>query len=147
MTLTEFNQVLEEKKVRHSRVNGFDISFSHWGYAIIEGKFPLSLARKICEGIDNSKLQIRVQGGRYWWSPDEQAMNTELLDIIDDMIESKLFDISDYETIQANYIKELEYKNRLDDVYITKYYIDTIDGLRHIINCIDESGYMNECLF
>lgn len=146
MTIEEFKDVLEEKKVRNYRINGFSLLPANYSAAILKGKIPLSLARKICEGIDNSKLQIRVQGGSYTWSPDDYATNAELADIIDDMISSNRFDTDNYDRVRKNYIRHLEETNRLDDVYITMYYINTVEGLRHVIDCIDESNYENECL-
>lgn len=147
MTFEEFQAVLEEKKVRHYNVNGFAFYFPNSFYAVLEGRFPLPLARKICEGIDNNKLRIRVRGGSLLWKPDLYATNAELADIIDDMMESKMFDIVDYDKVRENYIRNLDENNRLDELYITQYHVETVEGLRHIIDCIDKSGYVNECLF
>ena len=147
MTYAEFKTVMEEKNVRHHRINGFDVRFSGSYFIKLYGRIPLSLARKISEGIDNNLLHIRVQGGADFWLPDDVATNAELEDILSDMCESELFDNDDLKKVRKNYIQNLEVKNQLDDVYITSYHIDTVEGLCHVIDCIRQGNYENECIF
>ena len=37
--------------------------------------------------------------------------------------------------------------NRLDEVYVLSYHIDTLEGVSHVINCILDGEYENECIF
>lgn len=153
MTNEEFKEVLREKGVLYSRVNAFEISHSGTDYAILGGRIPLRLARKINEGIDNSKLQICVHGSTINDTPEDWATNTDLMNMLSELIEKwekqPNFDLDEaYKEKKSEYIKKLEEENRINEIYILHYHIHTKEGMAHVINCIREmrcvnTGYYN----
>ena len=52
-----------------------------------------------------------------------------------------------YNEKKAKYIKQAERDGKLDDIYVLSVYVDTTQGLRHIIRTIRESGYINQCVW
>jgi len=152
MTKIELGLVLDSENIRNMRVNGFKFSHSGTTYAVLKGRIPLSLARKIHEGINNKKLLICVHGNSYDTKPEEWATNAELTEQLSQLWErwkSKVdFSYDDaYTLTQTKYIMKLEKENRIDDLYILYYHIHTAAGVRHVIKCIRESGCINQCLF
>ncbi len=147
MTKTQFLEVLSTQGVRFNRVNGFSLSYENT--VVLRGRIPLALARKIRDIEDNGKLGISF-GASYVEQPDEWATNADL----EDMLSEAIADMSElskagtiYETKRIEYIKKAEQKGKLDDIYVLSVYVDTAQGLRHIIRTIRESGYINQCVW
>lgn len=150
MTRNELFDVLESEGVLYHRVNGF--AFEPYGNsgALLKGRIPLTLARKIREGVDTEKLQIAVHCGYCSDEPEEWATNAELADIVS-KITSNLKAYSDpekeYEQKRAEYIKKAEREGKLDDIYVLYFHLDTTEAVKHAIKVIRESGYINQCLW
>ena len=149
MTKNELRLILESEGIHDSTLNGFSFTYGK-GFAILESKIPLSLARRFYEGVDNQKLRICLYGGKTNWHPDQFATGEELSKAIDTLYATlDLFDSYDvYHAVKNNlrhrYIKKLESEGRLDELFILYYHIHTEEGLRHVIRCIRESGIIKE---
>lgn len=150
MTYKELHYVLAEKNIFHFRVNGFKIEFNDF-YTIIAGRIPLSLARKFNNDPTNP-MRIRVHGTIKSILPDYYAINAELQKILDDFYyQNKELPVESRNciarSIRKEYIKKLESEDRLDELYVLRYHIDSAEGVKHVIDCILESGYTNQCLY
>ena len=147
MTKTEFLETLLAENVRYYRVNGFLLSYQNT-QIYLKGRIPLKLARKIREGIDTSRLEIAVSGCSYLDEPEEWATNSDLAYILSECIHNLRHDtVSIYHEKKQAYIKQAELDDKLDDIYVLFFTIGTVEGLKHVIKCIRESGYINQCLW
>lgn len=150
MTYKELHHVLNEKNIVHFRVNGFKIKFYDF-YTIITGRIPLSLARKFNNNPLNP-MRIRVHGSISSTLADYYAINAELQEILDDFYyQNKDLPVENRNSISRSlrqeYIKKLESEDRLDDLYVLTFHIDSAEGVEHVIDCILESGCINECIY
>ena len=136
-----------EEEVRFFRVNGFSLAYDKG--AILRGRIPLTLARKIRNTTDTKEFSISF-GGSNTEQPDEWATNVDLADMLSEAVRNIRInrDAADaYNEKRAEYIKQAEQKGKLDDIYVLKVYVDTTKGLIHIIRTIRESGYINQCIW
>ena len=148
MTLKELKKVTEEKNVRNLIVNGFRFEHSKGNYAKLIGCIPLSLARKLSSNdYYNEMLGIMVHNSKPSCSPDDFAKNEELNDLLSDMKDSGLFDEDDLKHMRKTFISNLEQENRIDELYVTEYRIDTTKGVAYAIDCITNGDYHNVCMF
>lgn len=156
MTREGIMEVFLEERVYNEKVNGFRFEYerSNPRYVIVKGKFPLSLARKINSDPEN-KMRIRVNGKSETATPEQFAINAELDEIIDE-IRFKYGKINedniasckkDIRQARKAYIEKMESEGKLDELYIVEYCIDTTEGISHVIRCIREGKYVNQCLF
>lgn len=144
MTKTQFLQVLLEEGVRFYRVKGFSLDYENVG--VLRGRIPLALARKIRDTENNKELCISF-GSSYVDGPEEWATNADLADMLSEVIEKRPIIAETYEAKAAEYIKQAEQDGKLDDIYVLYVYVSTVEGLRHIIRTIRESGYTNQCVW
>ena len=147
MTKEQFLEVLLAEGVRFGRVNGFSLSYERT--VVLRGRIPLTLARKIRGLEDNGECGISF-GGSYVEEPDEWATNVDLADMLSEAIADRsdfAKKAAEYESKKTEYIKQAEQAGKLDDIYVLSVYVDTPQGLRHIIRTIQESGYINQCVW
>jgi len=146
MTRTKFLEVLLEEGVRFYRVNGFSLTCEN--VCALKGRIPLALARKIRNGTDTKDMGISF-GGSDTEQPDEWATNVDLADMLSEVVHSRhTYEQKEklYIEKRTKYIMQAEQDGKLDDIYILTVYIDTAEGLRHVIRTIRESGYINQCV-
>jgi len=149
MTKLELFEILANEGVRFSRVNGFSIE-SYNDEALLKGRIPLTLARKIREGVDTKELEISVHYGTYLDAPEEWATNTDLVDILSEITYNLKFHPDakkDYDEKRAEYIRQAEQNGKLDDIYVLYMRLGTPEAVKHAIRVIRESGYINQCLW
>ena len=95
-------------------------------------------------------MQISVYHGSFWDEPEEWATNVDLADILSEIVDTLTHYPNaeeTYEKRKTEYIRKAEQEGRLDDIYVLYFKIDTAEGVRHAINVIRESGYVNQCLW
>lgn len=119
-------------------LNGFFISPSDSYYFIINGKMPLKDAEYIFNTYDNKIYKIRVGGGREDDKPIDCCESDKFTEFLKNQIEKLPF-----EEYVKNCNKYGEMKNNLkkenpDKFYINTYHIDTIEGLKIIVDYIKE---------
>lgn len=114
--------------------NGFCVYHSGRDYWVITGKFPLNIADEISKkAID---LSIRVNGGRCDDAITDFINHKKLDDYVSNYIQSKdKMGLSDF-VCKCESIKEEVLKNDYENCYISYYHIDTLDGLKYVLDII-----------
>ena len=119
-------------------LNGFFIAPSDSYYFIINGKMPLKDAEYIFNTYDNNKYKVRVDGGCEDWKPIDKCENDKFNDFLQKELET--LTSKEYFNNCEKYCKmkkELK-KKHPEDFYVNTYHIDTIEGLKIIIDYIKE---------
>lgn len=116
--------------------NGFCIYFSGTYYFIIKGNFPAKIAEKISEKA--IELKIRIDGGCADWTVLSRLTHDRLKDIP--------FDINNVDDFKRkrNEIEEDVLNNDYDNCYVETYHIDTVDGLKYVLDIIKENNITTE---
>lgn len=149
MTKLELAEILTNEGVRYHRVNGFAIEPYNYG-ALLKGRIPLVLARKIVEGVDTEELQISVHCGYCSDAPEKWATNVEIEEMLAEIthnLKQHPNAQEEFEQKQMEYIRQAEQNGKLDDIYVLYMHIDTPEAVKHVIKVIRESGYINQCLW
>lgn len=122
-------------------LNGFFIYPSDTYYFVINGKFPLDSAEYIFNTYSNEKYHIRVDGGCEDWKPIDRCTSDEFENYIQSEIDKdikKFFKECKTDKFDK-YKNELINKDR-SKFYIASYHIDTISGLKIVVDYIKENN-------
>ena len=109
------------------RLYGFLFEYRGGGreYIGVRGRIPYTLAKKInCDPLN--KMKICINGGSAGWK----------------LLECLKHDEKDY--VSDEEARQLIDDGKGDEMYIEYYHIWTIEGLKHVINCIREYGKINK---
>ena len=96
-------------------------------YTIIKGKIPFEVADIIYEKYPNNPYKIRIDGGSEDYKPIEYAIDKQYTKEIAEELK-KTTSLEDFSTINKKLKKEM-LKRDDDKKYISKYHIDTKEGL------------------
>lgn len=135
MTRDEFNVLMDSLGVLicdgERRIKGFVIEFRQQdyqpNYVTIKGKIPLPLANKISSNLED-KLGICVEGDTEETLPIQYAKHFTLEEYY------KRWDVKNFNEKKAQLIAD----GRENEMYIEKYHVQTIEGMKHVVNCIRE---------
>lgn len=122
------------------RLKGFIIEWRppviEWippGYVVIIGKIPLPLANAISSD-SKRNLEIYVEGDAEDTLPIQYAKHSSLEEYYEKL------DVKNFHKKRDQLIKD----GRENEMYIEKYHVYTIEGLKHVINCINEWAIVNK---
>lgn len=123
-------------KVEPYFYNGFCLYFSGTYYFVISGRFPAKIADEISKRA--IELNIRIDGGCEDWTVESR--------ITHDRLKCLKYDWSNVEECTANYkrIREDVIINDYENCYVETYHIDTVDGLKYVLDVIKENKIKTE---
>lgn len=122
-------------------INGFFI-YPQSYYWVLSGKMPFKFARQLYD----NKLGIRTGGCTSDTNPEFWCTSEEYEEYIleqQDLLRKDLISSKEFASRLMNKQSEL-LKNNEDDMYIDMYHIDTLEGLKEIINIIKDNNLKTE---
>ena len=123
-------------------INGFFI-FPCSYYWVVKGKMPFIQAEKLYKHRD---LEIRVAGGSKENKPEDWCTNEEFEKVGRDVSKrysAKIIELN--ELMEESAIAKEKYiKSNLENSYVEMYHIDTIQGLRKVVEIIKDNNIKTE---
>lgn len=118
--------------------NGFSVCHSDTYYWIIKGVFPLHIAREIQKKAE--ELSIRIHGGHWDWEIDKFLTHKNIESFQREYLQREVsLNLNEF-TKECERIREDCIKNDYENCYIKYYHIDTLEGLRYVLDIIRQNN-------